>query len=348
MVVLVLAAGVVLLVAGAETLVRGAAAIAHRFHISPLVVGLTVVAYGTSAPEMAVSVAAALGGRADLALGNVVGSNIFNVLFILGISAVITPLVVSRQLVRIDVPLMIGLSFTTMVLALDGSVGRIDGLLLVMGAIVYTVALIRQSERTPDSGEAAPMSAPRAGALVALGLVLLVGGSRLLVSSAVQIAAELGVSDLVVGLTIIAAGTSLPEVATSVVAAIRGQRDIAVGNVVGSNIFNLLSVLGLTAVLSPDGVAVPAAALRFDLPVMTAVAVACLPIFFTGHRIARWEGVLFLGYWVAYTAYLVLSGVRSPQAPLLANAMLWFAAPLTIVTLVVSMARARRNSTMEG
>jgi cation:H+ antiporter len=350
---LLLVAGLATLVGGAELLVRGAARLAARIGISPLIVGLTVVAFGTSAPELAVSVAAAWSGNPGIALGNVVGSNIFNVLFILGVASIVAPLVVARQIVWLDVPVMIGLSVVVLVLALDGHVGRAEGLVLVGGLVGYTTVLIRQNRkqraldaRSLDDG--LPQltgggSPARQAFYVAAGLALLVLGSRWLVAGAVGLARTFGMSDLVVGLTIVAAGTSAPEVATSIVASVRGQRDIAVGNVVGSNIFNVLCVLGVAAAIAPAGIPVPPAALLFDIPVMIAVAVACLPIVFTGHLIARWEGFLFLGYYVAYTLYVVLDATDHELAPVLATGMTWFVLPLTALTLAVVALRTVRG-----
>lgn len=346
---LLIAAGLVLLVLGAEFLVRGAARLAAAVGISPLVVGLTVVAFGTSAPELAVSMQSALGGRADLAVGNAVGSNIFNVLFILGVSALITPLAVSHQLIRLDVPLMIGTSLLLLVLAIDGAVGRVEGALLFGGIVAYTVFLVRQSRRDTAAGpgppgpeDAARPSAGRNVLLAAAGLALLLVGSHWLLTGAVHIAAALGVSERVIGLTLVAAGTSLPELATSVVASIRGERDIAVGNVVGSNIFNILAVLGLSALLAPAGLSVSSAVASFDIPVMTAVAFACLPVFLSGRVIARWEGALFLGYYAAYATYLVVDAVNHPALPGFRTALL-FVVPLTLVTLAVAAVRRPRR-----
>jgi cation:H+ antiporter len=343
-----LIAGIVLLTLGAEALVRGASRLAALLGISPLVIGLTVVAFATSAPEMAVSVRSALGGQSDLALGNIVGSNILNVLLILGLSAVITPMVVAQQLVRLDVPLMIGASLLLPVLAWNGRVDRWEGLLLVAAAIVYTAFLVRQSRResaevvaeyTREFG-AAPAAAGglalagNAG-LALLGLGLLVVGARFFLDAAVALATAMGVSELVIALTVVAAGTSLPEIAASVVAAVRGERDIAVGNVVGSNLFNLLWVLGAAAAVGKGGVAVSSAVLRFDIPVMIAVAIACLPIFANGHRIERWEGLLFLGAYLGYTAYVVLAATEHGHLPAYSMAMRWFVLPLVGVTLAV-------------
>ncbi|CAN5534515.1 hypothetical protein BH24ACT21_BH24ACT21_09820 [soil metagenome] len=242
-------AGIALLISGAELLVRGASRLAASFGISPVVVGLTVVAFGTSSPETAVTVQSAFSGNADIALGNVVGSNILNVLFVLGISAAILPLTVSRRLVRLDVPLLISASVLLLILGLDGEIGRLDGLLLFVGVIVYTVFSLIQSRRENSEGREARIGEPgwinsRAFQffLLGLGLGMLVLGSRWLVEGAVAKATALGVSELVIGLTVVAFGTSMPEVAASLVAAYRGQRDMAVGNAVGSCIFNILAV----------------------------------------------------------------------------------------------------------
>lgn len=350
-----LIAGLVLLVAGAEVLVRGAAKLAAQFGIPPLIIGLTVVAFGTSAPETAVSVQAALDGSGDLAIGNVVGSNIANVLLILGLTALIAPLIVSRQLIRLDVPIMIGASLLTFGLAWDGSLSRLDGALLFAGILAYTAFLIYNA-RKDKGGEDDEFAkefgldeAPKPYAwainlgLIIAGLVLLVTGSNFLVEGAVTLARALGISELVIGLTVVAVGTSLPELATSILAAFKGERDIAVGNIVGSNIFNLLCVLGLASLVSPAAISVSPNALAFDFPVMIAVAVACLPIFFAGYRINRWEGLLFLAYYVAYTLYLILSSTGRPFADVMGEAMLGYVLPLTAVTLVVIAARAWRK-----
>ncbi len=344
-------AGLVLLVVGAELLVRGASRLAASVGISPLVVGLTVVSLGTSAPEASVSVSASLQGSGGLAYANIVGSNIFNVLFILGLCAVVAPLVVQHRLVRVDVPVMIGISLLTWLLSLDGTVSRWEGLLLVVLMLAYMVASVRGSRRETETVKreyatehgarpTAPRRVPRDVGFIVAGLVLLVLGSRWLVTGAMAVAAALGVSDVIVGLTIVAAGTSLPEVATSIMATIRGERDIAVGNVIGSNIFNLLGCLGLASAAAPDGIPVPPNALAFDVPVMVATSFACLPIFVTGHRIVRLEGLLFFGYYVAYTAFLVMDTARHDALPAYSALMLQFVLPLTLITLGIVLYRA--------
>lgn len=344
--------GLVLLILGAEMLVRGASRLAVAAGISPLVVGLTVVAFGTSSPELAVSLKASFTGEPDILMGNVVGSNVFNVLLVLGFSALIAPLAVQQQLVRLDVPLLIGASLLVYAMSLDGRLGRIDGAVLFAGIVGYTFFLIRASRR--ESAEVRAEydevfgAAPRHRwvidvALVAAGLALLVLGARWLVDGAVALAVSFGASKTVVALTIVAAGTSLPEAATSIVASVRGERDIAVGNAVGSNLFNLLAVLGLSGLAAPLGIAVAPSIVAVDLPIMIAVAAACLPVFFTGYEIARWEGALFLAFYAAYTAYLVLTATKSPAAPELRAVMLGFVLPITAVTLAVLAARSWRS-----
>ena len=339
------------LIVGADALVRGASKIALSLGISPLVVGLTIVALGTSSPEVAVSVGAVLNGSTDIAIGNVVGSNVFNVLFILGISALITPLVVHSQIIRQEVPIMIGASLILAVMAFDGQLSRAEAGLLLALLVGYGVFLVRQSraetaETRQEFEGAAPGSASRWDshwavqvALIAAGLGLLVLGSNWLVDSSVAFARALGVSDLVIGLTIIAAGTSMPEVATSVMAAIRGERDIAVGNVIGSNTFNILGCLGISGVVSAGGLGIAPAVLAFDLWVMVAVAVACLPVFLLRRQIGRRRGLLFLAFYVAYVTYLIMGAQQHDKLDEFSAVMLSFVLPLTIVTLVAMVVR---------
>ena len=352
--ILLFVAGLLFLIVGAEALVRGSSRLAAVLGISPLVIGLTVVAFGTSSPELAVSIKAALSDQGSIAVGNVIGSNIFNVLFILGLSALIVPLVVSHQLVRLDVPLMIALSIIMLVFSFDENFSRTDGLILIAGLIIYIWFLIYQSRREiAGVGHEYAKGFGNAGrknvgwfkniALVLGGLTLLVFGSRWLVDSSVSFAQYLGVSELVIGLTIVAAGTSLPEVVTSVIAAIRGERDIAVGNVVGSNLFNIMGVLGIASIVAPNGIEVSAAVIRFDIPVMIVVAFACLPIFFTGGVISRQEGALFLGYYVVYTLYLILAAAHHDALSRFSAAMLYFVIPFTVVTLIIVAVRELRR-----
>ncbi|HEX6132571.1 MAG TPA: calcium/sodium antiporter [Longimicrobiales bacterium] len=318
MIAALLIAGAVLLMAGAELLVRGAARIAVATALPSLVVGLTIVAFGTSAPELAVSIGATFADRPAIAIGNVVGSNIFNVLFILGLSASVVPLVVDRQLVRLDAPVMLAASVVLLLMALDARIDRAEGVLLFSGLLTYTWWIVRQRRPTVEPVTAAATARPeRFGRLIArsaiiavVGLALLVLGARWFVSGAVALARVLDVSEAVIGLTIIAAGTSLPELATSVVASIRGERDIAVGNIIGSNIFNILAIVGLCGILAPHGVAVVPSMIDFDIPVMLAVAVATLPVLYSGMRVSRAEGGFLLAAYAAYTLYLVLQATQ--------------------------------------
>ena len=353
---LLFVAGLAGLVIGATLLARGASRLALSFGISPLVVGLTIVAFGTSAPELAVSVGAVLDGRTDIAVGNAVGSNIFNVLFILGASALITPLVVNLQLIRQEVPIMIGAALLLLLLGLDGRLGAFDAALLAALMAAYTVFLILQSRRasaqaTEYDEEVKPAAAgawdaklPVQLLMIAAGLGFLVVGSDALVGAAVNFAKALGVSDVVIALTIVAAGTSMPEVATSITAALKGERDIAVGNVVGSNTFNILGCLGISG-LASGGAGLPLAPslLSFDIWVMLAVCLACLPVFLTGREIARWEGGIFVGYYVAYVTYLILAAQQHDALPHFSSVMLGFVVPLTVVTLIVMLLRPPRQ-----
>lgn len=360
-----LLAGLVLLVGGGELLVRGASGLARKAGISPLVVGLTVVSVATSAPELAVTMGAALGGETDLAVGNVVGSNIANILLILGIAALILPLVVKEQLVRVDVPAMVGLSVVLLLLALDGDIDRWEGALLLALMVVHTTVTVvasRRSERRevrkrrgpipiPD-GEAGP-GLGRSLLFVVIGVALLVLGADWLVDGAVEIAGALGISGRVVGLTVVAIGTSLPELAASVIAAVKGERDLAVGNVVGSCIANIGLVLGLPAIIASGGLPVAPAALGLDIPLMLAASVALAPVVFTGFTVARWEGGLFVLLYVAYTTFLVLGATQHEALENFAGLMTWMVLPLVVLTLVATTAyevgrRRERRAAMEA
>jgi cation:H+ antiporter len=329
--------------------------------MSPLLVGLTVVAFATSAPELAVALNATLTGNPGLAVGNVVGSNIANVLLVLGLSAAILPVLVASSVLRSDIPVVVVLSGLVLAMCLDLRVSRAEGLLLVMVLVAYVLGTVLAARREashrsghePEGAGApaapqSPGSVPRDSALVALGVALLVVGANWLVDGASQVARSFGVTDLVIGLTVVAVGTSLPELATSLVAALRGERDMAVGNVVGSCVANLGGVLGLSALVAADGIPIEAAALRFDLPFMTATAIALLPVAFTGMVIARWEGVVFVAYYVAYIGYLVLTATSHPALPAFSDAMLTFVMPLTVLTLAVLLVQEAHRRRAES
>jgi len=290
-----------LLFAGAESLVRGSASLALRLGLSRLLVGLTIVAFGTSSPEMVVSVKSALAHQGDIAVGNVVGSNIFNIGVILAIAALVCPIPVHRQVIKVDAPIALGVTLLVPLLLLDSRVGTIEGLLLVLGIVAYTwlnVVLARREAKTNDESE--PVPARHWGVdlgMIAAGLGILVLGSRLLVDNSVALAQTLGVSEALIGLTIVAAGTSMPELATSVVAAFRRQPDIAIGNVVGSNIFNVLSILGVASLVEP--IHAPGIS-SLDLGTMVVFTILLLPLLYTGRVLHRLEGVLLLAMYGAY------------------------------------------------
>jgi len=345
--VLLLLAGLVVLVAGAELLVRGASRLALAVGVPPLIIGLTVVAYGTSAPELSVTVLAALGGRPDIALGNAVGSNFFNLLLILGLAALILPLRVSPELVKRDVPLLILSALALWLMALDGRIGRLDGAILLSGVILYTTTLIRLGRRETLAAEVEAGIKPvrgsvlLAGVLVVAGLALLVLGAKWLVEGATSVARVLGLSELVIGLTIVACGTSLPELATSLLASLRGERDLAIGNVVGSSIFNILMILGTAGLFK--GVTVAPAALHFDIPVMAAVCVLCLPVFSTFGEINRLEGLVFVLYYIAYVVFLFLMNTSRDALTNFSHIMGIFVVPLTLLALAASSWKWRRQ-----
>jgi cation:H+ antiporter len=302
--------GFVLLYYGADWLVGGSVSLGLRFGLTPLVVGLTLVSYGTSMPELAVSVKAAWDGQGGIALGNVVGSNICNIGLILGMAAVVTPLRVRLGLLRFDTPLLIGVSLLLPLLLWNEQIGRWEGLLLFLGIVSYTIFTLRrvQDEHDPEVlaeyEELAPGVTTAWGGDVARvlgGIVVLALGGRLLVDGSVELARQVGMSEAVIGLTLVALGTSLPELAATLVAAFRREADIAIGNVIGSNLFNLLNVLGVSALVQPvdqEGVS------RVDLGVMVGMTLLLAPLMRTGFVLQRWEGGLFLLAYAAYILYL--------------------------------------------
>jgi cation:H+ antiporter len=351
-----IAGGLVLLVLGADGLVRGASRLAAAAGISAVVIGLTVVAFGTSAPELAVSVGSALSGAGEVALGNAIGSNIFNVLAVLGAAALFGRLVVHQRIVRIDVPLLVAVTAAVWRLAADGVVGAVEGAVLVVGLVGYTLFSYLQSRREPadvvaeydeafgDDSVAARDGWARSLGLLVAGLAGLVVGSQLLVGGATRLAADLGIPDIVVGLTVVAAGTSLPELVTSVVAVRRGELDIAVGNVVGSNLFNLLGVLGLASLVG-GGLEVPRSVVTGDLPTTLVTTLVALPVLATGLAVERWEGTLLLGGYAGYVAVLVLVGLGSPVAGTAQTVLvvaLLAVASLLVLAAVVARVRTRR------
>lgn len=309
-IILYLVGGLIMLFIGAEGLVRGSSNLAIKIGIAPLVVGLTVVSFGTSAPELLVSLKAALLGNSIISLGNVIGSNIANIALILGVAALIRPLDVHAKVIMREIPIMIGISILLLLLLMDGELGFIDGLIFVAGLIVYLVAnvVIARKEKNPEvdkefkEGLQSKLGITISIFLMIIGLALLILGANLFVQSAVAIAKIFNVSNAIIGLTIVAIGTSLPELITSIVASYKKETDIAIGNVVGSNVFNILGILGITALIIP----ISSVEMSYiDLGVMLFTAIILFPLSRTGFSISRVEGAFLLAGYVAYIYYLI-------------------------------------------
>lgn len=304
--VLFVSAGLAMLYFGAEWLVRGSVVIANKFRISQLVIGLTIVAFGTSTPELAVSISSAMQGISDVALGNVVGSNIVNIGLILGISAFLAPISVARQTVRKEVPIMIGVSLLLLAISIDGQISSIDGLVFAGGIVVFTVFSYKSAKKEDKQDSQEPplpkKATLKAISLIGIGLGLLTAGAFLTVDNAVKIAQDIGLSERIIGLTLVAVGTSLPELITSVVAARKGHSDLSVGNIIGSNVFNILAILGISASIA--GISV-SQSMWTDYIVMLAFALVLLPIMKTGLKISKFEGLGLVAAYAVYTGFLI-------------------------------------------
>lgn len=313
-------AGLVVVIVGAEFIVRGGSRVAALLGVSPMILGLTVVAIGTSTPELAVGLTASAEGSGGLAVGNIAGTNIVNILFILGLSAWIMPLKVQLLSLKLDLPVMVVSALALLWMAWDGVLSRQEGALMVGASVAYTIAMVRLSRREslPIQQEfsreySAKNILPRVATLqgtvsvlmLAAGIVVVVVGAELLVSGAVDIAQSLGVSDAVVGLTIVAIGTSAPELATTIMSTLKNERDIAIGNLIGSSTYNILFILGATCLATPGGVPVEASLLHVDLPLAALVALLCVPVFATDRLISRKEGAFFVTSYAVYLGTLI-------------------------------------------
>jgi cation:H+ antiporter len=339
-----------MMIVGAELSVRAAVALAALLKTRPLFLGLTVVALGSSAPQMAVGLQAALTDSTDIAVGSVIGSNIFNILVTLGLSALIIPLRVARQLVRVDLPLMIGATALVAGLAWNGVLSGLDGVVLLIAMAGYLVVVVRQFAHgarhfnpTDETPKRKVWQILGRLAVMSCGLALMIFGSHLLVGAAAVVAQDLGLSERVIGLTVIAVATSLPALMTSLIAALRGERDIAVGNIIGSNLFNLLGVLGITSLIASAPLSISPNALDFDLPVMLGVAVLCLPLFYSGYRITRLEGLLLLVLYAVYGLHIVSFTTGMPLADRLERLMIHYALPVLGMAVLLSTVRAWRR-----
>lgn len=310
-IVLYILGGIVGLFVGAEGLVRGSSSLAISFGISPLVVGLTIVAFATSSPELVVSIKAAIDGNPGIVVGNVVGSNICNIALILGVAALISPMRVKAQVIKREIPLMIFISFVFLLVLIDGSISRWEGAIFVIGIIAYIILSYKYVKKDKDDAEIVkefekglrtkPYNIWQSILLIIGGLALLIIGSKLFIDGAIETAVKLGVSQAVIGLTIVALGTSLPELITSIVASFRNENDIAIGNIVGSNVFNILSILGISSLINPisnSGVTI------IDLAIMMFFTILILPLCRSGFKLRRWEGALLFTGYIAYMIYL--------------------------------------------
>lgn len=321
-------AGLIALTVGAEVMVRGSTNVAARLGISPILIGLTVVSIGTSLPELAIGITAAGEGSGELAVGNIAGTNIVNILFILGLSALLRPLAIEARTIRFDLPVMAGAAVLLWGLAVDGVLSRLDGTVLVCGAIVYTVTLIRASRRErrevvteyaqayPNAPSAEPERLPGQrgrtvldSAMMLGGIAVIVVGAEWLVTGAVGMARGFGVSDALIGLTVVAIGTSAPELVTTIVATVRGQRDVAIGNLLGSSIYNILLILGVTCLIPPHGLTLSSSMVWVDIPIMVAVTLVCIPIFISGRRVQRGEGAAMVAAYLVFLAFLLTTQI---------------------------------------
>lgn len=343
MTVLLFIIGLVTLIGGAELFLKSVDKFGAAWSVSPVVMGLTVVAFATGAPELAISLQAAAEGRPDLVLGNILGSNVANILLILGIAGLVKPLKITKRIIRIDVPMVIAASVLLYVLAMDGSLTPLDGGIILFALLAYSLFMYSQirkdraankkldSQDLPEVGE--PVTTLFYGKYILLllaGLVLIVMGSRWMVDAAVQIAEILGISELIIGLTIVSIGTSLPEVATSLSSVRKGDSDTAVANVMGSNLYNILLTLGLTIVVAPGALDVSLEVINLDLPIMLIVAGACIPLFIPGSKLDRGEAGGFLFYYLSYMAYLTLMAIDHPFKENFEWFILWICIPLTV------------------
>ena len=348
MTVILFIAGLALLIGGADLFLKAVDHFGLKWGVSPLIMGLTVVAFATGAPELAISLQAAANGSADLVLGNIIGSNIANILLILGVAGLIKPLFITRRIIRVDVPIVIAASILLYVLSLDGILTKLDGVLLLGALSAYSVFMFFQIKRHREEevfeyeedkeelGKGLFFYTKNVTFLVA-GLALIVVGSDWMVDGAVEIARVLGLSELVIGLTIVSIGTSLPEIATSISSAIKNKTEIAVANVMGSNLYNILLTVGLTLVIAPNVLKVSDAAVELDMPFMIAVSMACLPIFYSGFTLSKIDSILYLFYYMAYLGYLVLDATHNPLLPAFGHIMIWFVVPITLIYILIKL-----------
>lgn len=305
--IVLIAVSIFVVIKGADALTSGGVSLARRMNIPQIVIGLTIVAMGTSMPEFCVSFVSAIKGTPDLAVGNIVGSNIFNSLFIVGCAALVAPMTILHSTVRRDIPFALVSSVMLLMMCLDSTISRLDAAILFLFFVVFMVITVRGARQGGDAEEAQqaeekPKSPAWAAAMIVVGLALLIGGSNVFVDNASALASSLGVSDAVIGLTIVACGTSLPELATSVVSARRGQSGIAIGNVLGSNVFNILMILGITGIIQPMQIS---GITSVDLSMLVASMILLWLFSYTKYTLSRWEGAVLVAVFLGYISWLV-------------------------------------------
>ncbi|CAN5443042.1 calcium/sodium antiporter [soil metagenome] len=328
--------GLVSLIGGAELLVRSASKLAASVGVTKLVIGLTVVAFGTSAPELAVGIEAGIKDQTDILLGNVIGSNFTNTLLILGLSALIMPLKVHRNLIRFDLPVMIGATILLIGLSYNQILSTTECIILIIFLFAYLIALIRFSGKTNfTKKEALQAGSPwMNGLLTVVGLIMLIAGARWLVESATIFAEMAGISELIIGLTVVAIGTSLPEIVTSVLAAVRGEKDLAVGSIIGSNILNILSVIGISGLFTSE-IPVQQTLINIDLMVLLGISILCVPFFYSGKIISRTEGAILFSCYLLYLMYLYLDSMQSNLMSPFINGIFYGVIPAVVIYSVV-------------
>ncbi len=345
-------AGLVLLVVGAEGLVRGATRLGRLAGLSPLVIGLTIVSFATTAPEASVSIVAAADGRGGLAVGNVLGSNIFNTLVVAGAAATIIVIPVSNITIRKDLPVLIAASTLVYIFAINKTVVEWEGIILLLVLVGFITFSVLQSRRTAQATRESRITQTRRAALLEMGTglglsvagaALLILGSRLFVDSASDIASALGVSELIIGLTIVSAGTSAPELTTAVVAALRGETDLAIGNAVGASVINVLGVIGGSALVSSGGLVVPVEAIRLDFPVAITVGIVVLAIAMIGKRAGRRDGIFMVGFYAAYLSALIAISINSDLLTPISIIVLGGVLPASILTAGYVIIRSLRK-----
>lgn len=344
MVFIVFVIGLVALVYGADLFLKGVDAFGIKWRISPVIMGLTVVAFATGAPELAISIKAAANGSADLVLGNIIGSNIANILLIIGIGSVMKAIAITPRILKVDLPIVLFVSLVLYWISSDGSLSKLDGVILISMLIAYSIFTFFQIKKSRAEHKIVDLYEPNINpdnlddglkfyainlGWLAIGLVMIVMGSDWMVDSAIEIATLFGISELIIGLTIVSIGTSLPEVATSIAIIRKGNPESAIGNVLGSNLYNVLLTLGITILITPQVLQVSSIAINFDLPIMVGVIILCFPIFITGMKITRSEGVVFLLYYASYLTILTLDAISSPYSESFDFAMIWIVIPAT-------------------